>query len=68
MRTSRKTDFCSRDMTTKGLTSRTMALHVYYKTLYISELSLQNNVKSLHFVYLRQLESRQQMFHVSIGK
>ena len=46
MWTSRKTDFCSRVMTTKGLTSRTMALHVYYKTLYISELSLQNNVKS----------------------
>ena len=55
---------------TKGIMSRTMALHVHYKTLYIylSRPLQNNNVKSLHSAYLRQRESRRQIFHVSIVK
>ena len=53
---------------TKGLMSRTMALHVYYKILSISLSVQNNNVKSLHSAYLRQRESRWPIFHVSIGK
>ena len=54
------------------LMSRTMALHVHYKTLYIyqpfSAKQQNNNVKSLHSAYLRQREYRRQIFHTYIGK
>ena len=52
---------------TKGLMSRTMALHCIIKLCIFLNRPLQNNnVKSLHSAYSRQRESRRQIVHVSI--
>ena len=52
---------------TKGLMSRTMALHVYYKTLYISQSFSAKQQREITTFCVKD-NCRRQILHVSIGK